>query len=29
MPPQTPITVVFARFDDLLARGLRELIESD
>lgn len=29
MPPQTPITVVLARFDDLLARGLRELIESD
>lgn len=28
-PPQTPITVVLARFDDLLARGLRELIESD
>ena len=29
MPPQTPVTVVIARFDDLLARGLRELIESD
>jgi DNA-binding NarL/FixJ family response regulator len=29
MPPQTPITVVLAQFDDLLARGLRELIESD
>jgi DNA-binding NarL/FixJ family response regulator len=29
MPPQTHIAVVFARFDDLLARGLRELIESD
>jgi DNA-binding NarL/FixJ family response regulator len=29
MPSQTPITVVLARFDDLLARGLRELIESD
>jgi DNA-binding NarL/FixJ family response regulator len=29
MPPQPPITVVLARFDDLLARGLRELIESD
>jgi DNA-binding NarL/FixJ family response regulator len=29
MPPQTPITVVLARFDDLLASGLRELIESD
>jgi DNA-binding NarL/FixJ family response regulator len=29
MPPQTPITVVIARFDDLLARGLRELIEGD
>jgi DNA-binding NarL/FixJ family response regulator len=25
----TPITVVLARFDDLFARGLRELIESD
>jgi len=29
MPPQPPITVVLARFDDLLARGLRELIEGD
>ena len=29
MPPHTPITVLLARFDDLLARGLRELIESD
>ncbi|HWY89770.1 MAG TPA: response regulator transcription factor [Solirubrobacteraceae bacterium] len=29
MPPRTPITLVLARFDDLLARGLRELIESD
>jgi DNA-binding NarL/FixJ family response regulator len=29
MPPQTPITVVIAHFDDLLARGLRELIEGD
>ncbi len=29
MPPQTPITVVLARFDDLLGRGLRALIESD
>jgi DNA-binding NarL/FixJ family response regulator len=29
MPPRTPITVVLAHFDDLLARGLRELIESD
>ncbi len=29
MPPHTPITVVLARFDDLLGRGLRELIESD
>jgi DNA-binding NarL/FixJ family response regulator len=29
MPSQTPINVVLARFDDLLARGLRELIESD
>src|SRR6202161_3616818 len=29
MPPQTPITVVLARFDDLLAGGLRKLIESD
>jgi DNA-binding NarL/FixJ family response regulator len=29
MPPQTPINVVIAHFDDLLARGLRELIEGD
>jgi DNA-binding NarL/FixJ family response regulator len=29
MPPRTSITLVLARFDDLLARGLRELIESD
>lgn len=29
MPPRTAITVVIAHFDDLLARGLRELIESD
>lgn len=29
MPPHTPITVVLARFDDLFARGLRGLIESD
>jgi DNA-binding NarL/FixJ family response regulator len=29
MPSQPPITVVLARFDDLLARGLRELIEGD
>jgi DNA-binding NarL/FixJ family response regulator len=29
MPPQTSITVVIAHFDDLLARGLRELIEGD
>jgi DNA-binding NarL/FixJ family response regulator len=29
MPPQTPITVVLARFEDLLASGLRELIGSD
>jgi DNA-binding NarL/FixJ family response regulator len=29
MPAHTPITVLLARFDDLLARGLRELIESD
>jgi DNA-binding NarL/FixJ family response regulator len=25
----TPVTLVFARFDDLLARGLRQLIDSD
>jgi DNA-binding NarL/FixJ family response regulator len=29
LSPHTPITVVLARFDDLFARGLRELIESD
>jgi DNA-binding NarL/FixJ family response regulator len=29
MPAHTPITVVIAHFDDLLARGLRELIEGD
>jgi DNA-binding NarL/FixJ family response regulator len=29
MPSQPPITLILARFDDLLARGLRELIESD
>jgi DNA-binding NarL/FixJ family response regulator len=29
MTPKTPITVVLAHFDDLLAGGLRELIESD
>jgi len=29
MPPKTPITVAIARFDDLLARGLRDLIQSD
>jgi DNA-binding NarL/FixJ family response regulator len=29
MPPRTSITLVLARFDDLLARGLRELIEGD
>jgi DNA-binding NarL/FixJ family response regulator len=29
MPPHAPITVVLARFDDLFARGLYELIESD
>jgi two-component system nitrate/nitrite response regulator NarL len=29
MPPKPPVTVVLARFDDLLARGLRELLESD
>jgi DNA-binding NarL/FixJ family response regulator len=28
-PAQTPITVVLARFDDLLATGLRKLIDSD
>jgi DNA-binding NarL/FixJ family response regulator len=29
MPPHTPITVVLARFDDLFAGGLRELIERE
>jgi DNA-binding NarL/FixJ family response regulator len=29
MPPHAPITVVLAHFDDLLAAGLREVIESD
>jgi DNA-binding NarL/FixJ family response regulator len=29
MPPHTPITVLLAHFDDLLASGLRELIERD
>jgi len=29
MQPHTPITVVIARFDDLFAGGLRELIERD
>jgi DNA-binding NarL/FixJ family response regulator len=29
MSPPTPITVVLAHFDDLLARGLRELIDND
>jgi DNA-binding NarL/FixJ family response regulator len=29
MPSHTPITVVLAHFDDLFARGLRALIESD
>lgn len=29
MPSTTPITVVLGRFDDLLARGLRELIDGD
>jgi len=29
LPPQTPVSVVLAHFDDLLARGLRELIEND
>jgi DNA-binding NarL/FixJ family response regulator len=29
MAPSSPITVVIARFDDLLARGLRELIDGD
>jgi DNA-binding NarL/FixJ family response regulator len=29
MSPQNPITVVLARFDDLLAGGLREVVVSD
>jgi DNA-binding NarL/FixJ family response regulator len=29
MPPRTPITVALAHFEDLVAGGLRELIESD
>jgi DNA-binding NarL/FixJ family response regulator len=29
MPPRPPITVVLTRFDDLLGKGLREVIESD
>jgi DNA-binding NarL/FixJ family response regulator len=29
MPPHAPITVVLAHFDDLVAGGLRELIERD
>src|SRR5579862_10003270 len=29
MPPPTPITVVIAHFDDLFARGLRQLLDSD
>jgi|SRR5436190_11800828 len=29
MSPPSPITVVLSRFDDLLARGLQELIEGD
>ena len=29
MPPHTPITIVLAHFEDLFARGLRELLESD
>jgi DNA-binding NarL/FixJ family response regulator len=29
MSPQSPISVVLARFDDLLARGMQELIEGD
>ena len=29
MPLKTPITVALARFEDLLAGGLRQLIESD
>ena len=29
MPPATPITLVLARFDDLIAGGLRELVARD
>ncbi|MFI4992981.1 MAG: LuxR C-terminal-related transcriptional regulator [Solirubrobacterales bacterium] len=29
MSPKAPITVVIARFEDLLSRGLRELIDGD
>jgi DNA-binding NarL/FixJ family response regulator len=29
MSPQTPVTVLVARFDDLLARGLCDLIENE
>jgi DNA-binding NarL/FixJ family response regulator len=29
MSPTSPITIVLGRFDDLLARGLRELLQSD
>ncbi len=29
MPPNAPITVVLAQFDDLVAEGLRELVERD
>lgn len=29
MPPRPSITVILARFDDLFAKGLREVIESD
>jgi DNA-binding NarL/FixJ family response regulator len=29
MSPETPVAIVLARFDDLLAGGLRDLIEND
>jgi DNA-binding NarL/FixJ family response regulator len=29
MPPYTPVTIVLARFGDLLARGLRDLISGE
>ena len=29
MPPPTPITVLIAHFEDLLARGLRSVIDAD